>query len=454
MSFSSHIVYVESPDQHSRGTGAFVGPDLVLTALHVIWPHYETAAPPIGPVRVRVGESEQPNASLYWPPVDAIRTHPVDAALVKLDEGQPRREALLELDDGWPIDAEFRAEGYPESISIGKATIGGQLCDHGGHQHLGRLSCTKRHLPDRAQGWAGVSGGPVIVAGRIRGVLKSLERNWTNALDATLVSAIRSAPGFAALRFAPNPFDQLLRAGLNEVPELYTDLRTHAQLADNAAVVPWMLSASCVEVLGALDRFHELACRAPSSKPDTTKAGVLRSLALSVFAAHSPSLETDQSGLRVIENVSNSTAPLALAKLHGLPVRFVAPANLLDRPAGPGVVPAPPDKSFGMKIHESARSHIGASTKLSNPTDEQIGAFISGLLDLARIAPDSVDLPYLEVTPELRKDPTLAASLATLLASIPELCVFDRRKAGGAFEVQPMLRVNRILIRHAKAFPA
>jgi hypothetical protein len=32
--------------------------------------------------------------------------------------------------------------------------------------------------------------------------------------------------------------------------------------------------------------------------------------------------------------------------------------------------------------------------------------------------------------------------------------VFDRRKAGGAFEVQPMLRVNRILIRHAKAFPA
>ena len=59
----------------------------------------------------------------------------------------------------------------------------------------------------------------------------------------------------------------------------------------------------------------------------------------------------------------------------------------------------------------------------------------------------------MELTPELRKDPALAASLATLLAAIPELTVFDRSKHGGSFEIQPMLYINRILIRHAKAFP-
>ena len=384
MSFSSHIVYVESTDQHSRGTGAFVGPDLVLTALHVIWPKYDAVDPPSGPVRVRVGDSDQPNATLLWPPCESVKGHTVDAALVKLDDDQPRREAFLELDDGWPIGACFHCEGFPGSMRDGKATIRGTLCDHGANKDLVRLACSSDgHVPNQANGWKGVSGGPVIVAGRIRAIVKKLEPEWTNALDATLVRAIRAAPGFAALRLAPNPFERLLRDELLKFPELYKDLRAAAQLADDAAVVPWMLSASCVEVVRALDRLHELACKEPASTPAATKAAVVRSLALSAFAAQSPSVETDYVGVRVIENVSNSTAPLALAKLHGLPVRFRAPQNLPDRPSGPGKLPDPPDKSFAKKIHESARSHVGSLTKLSNPTDEQIGQYISGLLEIA-----------------------------------------------------------------------
>lgn len=301
----------------------------------------------------------------------------------------------------------------------------------------------------------------MVVAGRIRGVLKSLDRNWANVLDATKTRAIRSAPGFAALRLAPNPFEGLLETVLLKIVGFRSKLQKFAGLESDARLIPWMLSPPCDEVLATLNRMHEAVCGDFGNESAKAEAQVLKALVLSVFAAHAPSGEIHETGIRILDVVSSSSAAAAQAKRHGLPVQLAMPSKGRDHPPGLGRLPSPPDNEFGENFHKSIRNHLGKIAELSDPTDEVIRVFLAAVIRDARRNPHTVVMPYLEVDKDPRDDRSLETTLASLLSKLPELDVFARNSRDSAgraraaeFEIPAMFSVNAVLIRHAKTFPA
>ncbi len=199
------------------GTGTVVGPNRVLTARHVVFKNGQPVtdlvvrAKPVTDLLVRAerGDWSRP-ATIAWSGSDTL-----DVAVLEVElEGMAPSHPLALLSDGdIKSGSEWEAHGYPavrESESDSepsnrRESVRGRTCSYQkGHDRV------NLDVSARPEKFNGLSGGAVVVEGRIVGVVRAVPADWGNGrLEATPVASFLHEPGFRRALGLDGQEDQL-----------------------------------------------------------------------------------------------------------------------------------------------------------------------------------------------------------------------------------------------------
>jgi hypothetical protein len=186
----------DEQDPRQIGTGAVIGPNRILTARHVVFDKSGNLKPDL---RVRrAGGGRWKDAT--W--VEWTREHPpgggpLDVALLDAEiDGTAHlpRGAILAVRDV-VAHSRWEAKGYPRiadeigNTELKSVTGTTTSCTVGSRC----LELNADSLPEVA---GGLSGAPVVVDGRVVGVMHAVPKKWEGKLEATPVAAFLDDPGF------------------------------------------------------------------------------------------------------------------------------------------------------------------------------------------------------------------------------------------------------------------
>lgn len=193
-----------------RGTGLPVGPDRVLTALHVV-------AGSVSKVEVcfpDLSGDRRYLAKVIWP-ADAGR-HPevgdgiLDAALLQLEDSPSGLTSALLGSRVCGEHEQWWGRGFPraalrprlatrEGATYESWPYTGKVAGAPLQRADGTWSDLALHVdgePDERDGWKGASGAPVIIGRELHGIVRSVKAEWKERLSAVSVRALLVAPGF------------------------------------------------------------------------------------------------------------------------------------------------------------------------------------------------------------------------------------------------------------------
>lgn len=181
----------------SVGTGYLISADLLLTASHVV-----PADPGVAQVRVRIeadGVWHDALATAAWRDAD------LDAVLIRLCAALPGVDPVEWAEEALVANAPWQSLGFPKAGVVEKdgqsswktVGLGGTLyAGGGGGQGRKQLDLGVADAPP-PELWGGASGAPVIVGGRLAGLVKQVPPNFRgDRLIGVPATALLQSPGF------------------------------------------------------------------------------------------------------------------------------------------------------------------------------------------------------------------------------------------------------------------
>ena len=245
------------------GTGYAIGPDLVLTADHVVRPQDEDAG---GPRVLPIDPDRAPvPASLVWP--RSAESH--DVALLRTE----RRVASDDLSAERVLAASALTESRSaETWGFPLVHRDGVGHDAGAEGFRGTLYAPTPGKPQALEVtgppdvWDGMSGAPVLVDGRLHAVVCERTRGFSGTrLRTTPVSAFVADPELRALIGLEDIAGAALKRlteQLRRVPRLSSEvdrkLREKLRVSESSDVAEQLLALPIDRATGALMYVHEL----------------------------------------------------------------------------------------------------------------------------------------------------------------------------------------------------
>ncbi|MEM7201471.1 MAG: hypothetical protein AAF628_14470 [Planctomycetota bacterium] len=301
------LIQARSATGKVLGTGYPIGPDLILTAAHVLRRHGKPDSIElrfVGTPPDRVDEPWQPDASdpyegeVVW---DGMDNDDVDAALVRvrgLAVGLPVPPMGTQpLADGarW-VGRGFAAAGKdenPEGRPV-RNPIGLQGLTYA--EHRGCVDLSVEDAPKLPKvDWKGASGGPVFVGGRLSGVLLKVPDRFDGRLQAIAFGTLVAVPKFAALLHWDdgswrNELRRHLRRRLNRPDALQAlcdqpqagQLQWDSEEQKLDAVVERLLGCSLATLIAWFNHAHNALYKADTDQ-GVLAAGVLIDVLLEVL---------------------------------------------------------------------------------------------------------------------------------------------------------------------------
>ena len=431
-------------DGENFGTGCVVAPRVVLTALHVVSRSYDLGKNCNTPPKALV---QGKSARLLWPAVP-FKKASLDLALLEVDKecGVP-----LPVDAAWPVGAAFLTRGFPGSAS-GPVDPYGWLRQHE-VPHLQRLDCSAGPKPDQGENWPGISGAPVVVAGRVRGVVIHRVPDWRDLLDAVPLSLALGDPEFAKHLPMDGPDSTLadrIRAAIANDPNLRDELLTAARILDQAQLAELLLRGDVVTALEAIEQGHARCVTAANEsrrRADRDLAEALFRIAGMVVAARAPLVEATPWGGFVVVAFTDSGIELAAARHSGRAVEFARVDDQRDVGPGRHRLPWVPDR--GRVCASDMEKHLREKLKLGAP--EIPAEYVNLKYEALRKSEPLYLGAYLA---QVGDDASLKA-LHDFQARFPRLPVVlgDRTKSPeGALEINAVPILNRIHLAHKQLF--
>lgn len=212
-------------DKVGRGTGLPVGPDRVLTALHVV-------AGAISKVEVCFPElygDRRYSATVIWPTNASVRRdvgdEVLDAAILQLEESPPGLKSVPLGTRVCTEHEEWWSRGFPRAAkraltAEAKASVPevwpytGKVAGAPVQRANGTWGDVALHVdgePDERDGWKGASGAPVLIGRELHGIVRSVRAEWKERLLAVSVRALVAAPGFTVAMGCHSDVDEWRR---------------------------------------------------------------------------------------------------------------------------------------------------------------------------------------------------------------------------------------------------
>jgi hypothetical protein len=365
--FTVQIAVVSGDQTTPKGSGAVVGPRLVLTAHHVV------SGVPLADLRVRLGPAGE-----VFVVEEVLHEGAHDIALVRVGRDLGVPAARL---DHSPIvvNREINAIGYPSlhlqgPRSDSPVSIGGWTRD----TLQGKLAID---LTSAAAEWAGMSGAAVRMGDRVVAVVGQAGQSWVqnNRLLAVPVANVAGEAWFADAVFpgAAAEHRAACDAAWRRLEALVsgsTRVRDALTEASGASgdVLAALRARPCPDVLDALDAADVLLERqqVAASQPDRTELwSVIEALAPHLVDWEATMLAARASataGRRalVFELCRETLAEVMLAGVDGRPCRFRRIGSE-KRLGGEGFVPVPgalraPIRPSGSVVVEAVGEMLGA----------------------------------------------------------------------------------------------
>jgi hypothetical protein len=351
--------------EKSLATGYPIAPDRILTAAHAI-------GSDVVEVRFFRRDPKKPyQAEVVWPPVGATpEVRALDVAVLRLQEPvaecllAPRPQVDLLTGERWETEG-FPAVAWEDGGAVEAEPLQGTLFSLAAGDPTLKLNLTSE--PGKPDGWKGFSGAPVVVGGRIAGLIRELPYGWRGRVEATAFAALWQAPGFREA-IGDRAERLLLERYENELRQRLVRLLAREWLRDAVAealavaaggaeeVADEIRGRSSLDVAIALRNVHfqvtegdipggdpraveELACAA---LPQLDQAVEAVTGAIGQLGAETLSLAIE----------TPTVAELAMARLDGRPARFelrgsaIVGPSLLDLSAETGIAPDGFQRSF------------------------------------------------------------------------------------------------------------
>ncbi|MEZ5963913.1 MAG: hypothetical protein R3F56_08725 [Planctomycetota bacterium] len=436
---SLHVVQIVADG--CSGTGCVVGPDLVLTALHIVWPDFDAGGTLAS--EIRAGGNE---ADLVWPSHGNVGKDSLDAALLRWRDSV--RTSHAEVDGVWSDGARYRSFGFAGSVEGDSwVDLQGGTLPHASRTDMGHVTSVQR--PVSSEDWSGVSGAPVLVGDQVRGVVVLRQSNWPQKLDVVLARALLRDPAFGKLvppdRRRPliTVIDELAkREGVRE-----------ALKAQPPHSVESMTDLPCTESLTWVAAAHGDALKMVLSDGIEAKRTVcadLFRLARLLAAYHGPVVWREEDGLCHVTAISSAGVELARARRDGTIAQFV-PVEAVERMPSPRdelrVGPGPdvgPSSDAGEMVHR----HLCEKFGWPDATKPQVDAWLGAL---RRSAEQHARHYFVHFGPETSQRPGFDASLRALTKLYRNLPVFRRHDPeADSEELAGLLILNSISVAQQK----
>ncbi|MCB9833417.1 MAG: trypsin-like peptidase domain-containing protein [Planctomycetes bacterium] len=459
------------------GTGYPVGPDLVLTASHVVESadadaiSVTFAGRPREPGRPWDGRQRSAayEATLVWDGRDEKDgDQPLDAALLRLMPSKdgspvpslPFAELATRHDT---VDVDWVGRGFAR---VGKAGARKRspvnLSGRAYAPDSGRFEVTVEAPPENPpDDWPGASGAPVFVGGRIAGILERVPKAFRARLHAVSAATLLDLPDFRQHLVAPD-------AGLSEVlrqaierdladEEIRSALEPLAEAqGEDLAKAVW--SAPLVDVFAAIETALFVPERSPKA-PSPALLDRFETLALNLFAARSATTELVD-GIRGVQAHTITTVEGVAARHDARPAQFEDsdPARSDCFPKPRNRMPLVPDLGTDPKswpdistAHDRAKHCLDAQARLRDkirPPADASDAVVKRMAEAQRKAvnPELGRYWYFEYSAAHRERWGLDAETVDSIHRLTSLAIYERREGGPLDDVDVALSLSRILI--------